>query len=142
MSSKPLSANQHRTDLESSDDNTLVDLARMGDEAAIRMIIQRHNQRLFRIARSVMRNDAEAEDVVQASYVKAFTHLESFRGDAQLTTWLTRITLNETLGRLRRQRPTTGIEQIDIEASRGGGQVDPVPSAFPTDRPGDGNVPQ
>jgi RNA polymerase sigma-70 factor (ECF subfamily) len=66
--------------------------------------------------------------VVQASYVKAFTHLESFRGDAQLSTWLTRIALNEALGRVRLQRPTTGIEQIDIESHRAGAQV----IAFPT----------
>jgi RNA polymerase sigma-70 factor (ECF subfamily) len=53
--------------------------------------------------------------VVQASYVKAFTHLASFRGESELSTWLTRIAVNEASERLRRRRPTTGIEQIDIE---------------------------
>ena len=67
------------------------------------------------MARAIVRNDAEAEDVVQASYVNAFTHLASFRGDAQLSTWLTRIAINEATGRLRRRRPTTSLEQIDIE---------------------------
>lgn len=131
MSTEPLTASQLRSDMETDDDTVLVALAREGNDIAIRTIVRRHNQRLFRIARSVMRNDADAEDVVQASYVKAFTHLDSFRGDAQLSTWLTRIALNEALGRLRRQRPTTGIEQIDIENRSGGGQVILFPSTAP-----------
>lgn len=131
MSQQRLSAAQHSRDMDGLDDTVLAGLARSGDEFAIRAIIARHNQRLFRTARSVMRDDGEAEDVLQASYVKAFIHLDGFRGDAQLSTWLTRITLNEALGRLRRRRPTTGIEQIDIEASRAGGQVIPFPLMQP-----------
>ena len=122
------SARQQIDDMDGLDDMALVDLARHRNEFAIRTIVRRHNQRLFRAARAILRNDGDAEDVVQASYVKAFTHLESFRGEAQLSTWLTRIALNEALGRVRRQRPTTGIEQIDIESQRGGAQV----IAFPT----------
>ena len=122
------SARQQIDDMDGLDDMALVDLARHRNELAIRTIVRRHNQRLFRAARAILRNDGDAEDVVQASYVKAFTHLENFRGEAQLSTWLTRIALNEALGRVRRQRPTTGIEQIDIESQRGGAQV----IAFPT----------
>jgi RNA polymerase sigma-70 factor (ECF subfamily) len=122
------SARQQIDDMDGLDDMALVDLARHRNELAIRTIVRRHNQRLFRAARAILRNDGDAEDVVQASYVKAFTHLESFRGEAQLSTWLTRIALNEALGRVRRQRPTTGIEQIDIDSQRGGAQV----IAFPT----------
>lgn len=128
MNPKSSNASQQIQDMDALDDIALVDLARDNNELAIRTIIRRHNQRLFRAARSIVRNDGDAEDVVQASYVKAFTHLDSFRGDAQLSTWLTRIALNEALGRLRRQRPTTGIEQIDIESSRNGGQVIAFPS--------------
>jgi RNA polymerase sigma-70 factor (ECF subfamily) len=98
-------------------DEALVLLARKGDEPAIRTIIKRHNQRLFRVARAIVHNDAEAEDVVQASYVSAFTHLGDFRDEARLSTWLTRIAANEAIGRLRRQRPTTGVEQIDLESA-------------------------
>lgn len=103
-------------ELDAAPDVRLVELARARDEGAIRTIIKRHNQRLFRAARAITRNDAEAEDVVQASYVKAFTHLDGFRRDAQLSTWLTRIAVNEAVGRLRGRHPTTGLEQIDIEA--------------------------
>ncbi|MER8593632.1 MULTISPECIES: RNA polymerase sigma factor [unclassified Mesorhizobium] len=77
-------------------------LARDGD--AFRTIIKTHNQRLYRIARGVVRNDSEAEDIVQEAYVSAFAHLEAFRGDASLATWLSRIVINEALGRLRKRR--------------------------------------
>lgn len=123
-----LSATQQISDMEQLGDNALIELSRQRNELAIGTIIRRHNQRLFRTARSVLRNDSDAEDVVQASYVKAFTHLDGFRQESQLSTWLTRITLNEALGRVRRQRPTAGIEQIDIESVRSGGEIIQFPS--------------
>src|SRR5258705_682269 len=75
------------------------------DEAAVRAIMEANNRRLYRLARGILRNNSEAEDVVQETYVRAFTHLEQFRGDSSLSTWLSRIAMNEALGRLRRQRP-------------------------------------
>src|SRR5262247_2522598 len=95
---------------EKLDDEDLVRLARGRDEAAVRAITSRYNRRLFRIARSILRNDAEAEDVVQETYVRAFTGLDMFRGDAAFGTWITRIAMNEALGRLRRRRPTVDWE--------------------------------
>ncbi|MFO1208311.1 MAG: RNA polymerase sigma factor [Amaricoccus sp.] len=95
------------------DDAALVELARGHDEDAVRVLVARHNRRLFRTARSVLRNDAEAEDVVQEAYVRAFTHLDGFRAEASFATWLTRIALNEALGRLRRRRPTAEIAVLD-----------------------------
>ena len=86
-------------------DAELIQRARSRDEKAVRAIMQANNRRLYRIARGILRNDSEAEDVVQETYVRAFTHLESFRGDSTLATWLARIAMNEALGRLRRQRP-------------------------------------
>ena len=82
----------------------MVRRARERDEAAIRSIMQSNNRRLYRLARGILRNDSEAEDVVQETYVRAFTHLQDFRGDSSLATWLGRIAINEALGRLRRQR--------------------------------------
>src|SRR5580692_12420839 len=90
----------------------LVARARARDEAAVRAIMQANNRRLYRLARGILRNDSEAEDVVQETYVRAFTHLESFRGDSSLATWLARIAMNEALGRLRRQRP--GVEWTSL----------------------------
>jgi RNA polymerase sigma-70 factor (ECF subfamily) len=91
-------------------DEELVGRARARDEAAVRALTRKYNRRLFRIARSILRNDAEAEDVVQEAYVRAFTGLDLFRGDAGFGTWLTRIAMNEALGRLRRRRPTVDWE--------------------------------
>ncbi len=85
-------------------DMELVQRARAREAGAFRAIMQRHNQRLYRIARGVVRNDGEAEDIVQEAYVRAFTHLDSFRGEASLSTWLSRIVINEALGRLRTRR--------------------------------------
>jgi RNA polymerase sigma-70 factor (ECF subfamily) len=92
----------------SATDTELVRRALARDETAVRAIIKAHNRRLYRLARGILRNDGEAEDVVQETYVRAFTHLKDFRGDSSLSTWLSRIAMNEALGRLRRQRP--GVE--------------------------------
>lgn len=75
-----------------------------GDPDAFRAIIKVHNQRLYRIARGVVRNDAEAEDIVQEAYLRAFANLGAFRGQASLSTWLSRIVINEALGRLRKRK--------------------------------------
>jgi RNA polymerase sigma-70 factor (ECF subfamily) len=94
-----------------SGDLELARRAMARDGAAFRAIIKTHNQRLYRIARGVVRNDAEAEDIVQEAYVRAFAHLESFRGDASLGTWLSRIVINEALGRLRKRRRTVAMPE-------------------------------
>jgi RNA polymerase sigma-70 factor (ECF subfamily) len=75
-----------------------------GDDAAFAALMRRHNQRLFRLARAVVRDDREAEDVVQEAYVRAFTHLDQFEGRARFATWLSRIALHEALARVRRGR--------------------------------------
>jgi len=94
-----------------SGDLELAQRAMARDGAAFRTVIKTHNQRLYRIARGVVRNDAEAEDIVQEAYVRAFPHLESFRGDASLGTWLSRIVINEALGRLRKRRRTVAMPE-------------------------------
>src|SRR6476620_3538632 len=88
------------------DDAELARRALARDPYAFRTIMQRHNRRLYRIARGVLRNSTEAEDAVQEAYVSAFAHLGSYRGESSLSAWLARITMNEALGRLRRQRST------------------------------------
>ncbi|MDT3685101.1 MAG: RNA polymerase sigma factor [Pseudorhodoplanes sp.] len=100
-------------DLRRLGDPELTRRARDRDEAAIRALMQRYNRRLFRIARGVLRNDAEAEDVVQEAYVRAFTRLAEFRGDSSFGTWISRIAYNEALGRLRRQRSMTDLSVLD-----------------------------
>jgi RNA polymerase sigma-70 factor (ECF subfamily) len=87
----------------------LVHRAMAHEAEAFRAIIKTHNQRLYRIARGVVRNDSEAEDIVQEAYVRAFAALATFRGDASLATWLSRIVINEALGRLRKRRRTVAM---------------------------------
>jgi RNA polymerase sigma-70 factor (ECF subfamily) len=113
------------------DDAELVRRALSRDEAAVRAIMQANNRRLYRLARGILRNDAEAEDVVQDTYVRAFTHLEQFRGDSSLSTWLSRIAMNEALGRLRRQKP--GVEWSELEKSASQAQIIPFPLASSDD---------
>lgn len=91
----------------------LVGLARVGDHGAFRAIMTRCNQRLFRIARAVLRDDGEAEDVLQEAYTHAFAAIAGFRGEAGIATWLTRIVLNEAHGRLRRRRPMVELDQVE-----------------------------
>jgi RNA polymerase sigma-70 factor (ECF subfamily) len=109
----------------SDEDAELVQRALARDGAAFRSIMERHNRRLYRIARSILRNDSEAEDVVQEAYLNAFRHLALFRGQSSLATWLARIAMNEALGRLRRERPTVGLETL--EAPRPEAQIIPFP---------------
>ncbi|WP_138933536.1 RNA polymerase sigma factor [Roseovarius arcticus] len=89
----------------------LVEQARGGNDLAVRALVQRNNQRLFRVARGILRDDAEAEDTVQAAYATAFTKLDGYRGDAAFSTWLTRIVMNEAYGRLRRRQPVVDLAE-------------------------------
>jgi len=84
-------------------------LAREADD--FRVIIKTHNQRLYRIARGVVRNDAEAEDIVQEAYMRAFANLGAFRGEASHSTWLSRIVINEALGRLRKRKRVVAMPE-------------------------------
>ncbi len=115
-----------------SEEADLVRRARARDASAVRAIIKANNRRLFRMARSILKNEAEAEDVVQETYVRAFTHLDGFRGQSSLATWLTRIAMNEALGRLRRQHPT--VEWSTLEPGALEAQVIQFPlSTLPED---------
>jgi RNA polymerase sigma-70 factor, ECF subfamily len=75
-----------------------------GSEAAFEAVMRQHNGRLFRVARAILKDDSEAEDALQDAYLEAYKHMADFRGDAQMSTWLTRIVVNQSLMRLRRQR--------------------------------------
>lgn len=72
-----------------------------GDAALFEILMRRHNQRMYRTARAVLRTDDDVEDVLQQAYLNAYEHLDQFAGDAQFSTWLTRIVLNEALGKRR-----------------------------------------
>jgi RNA polymerase sigma-70 factor, ECF subfamily len=112
-------------------DAELVRCALDRDEKAVRAIMLANNRRLFRLARGILRNDSEAEDVVQETYVRAFTHLSDFRGDSSLSTWLGRIAINEALGRVRRQRP--GVEWTSLPPGALEARIIQFPLSSPDD---------
>ena len=90
----------------------LVAAARDGNRAAFEAIMRRHNRQMFRTARAILQNEADAEEAVQEAYLKAFLHLDGFAGGSRLSTWLVKITVNEALGRLRRRMPGHGRDDL------------------------------
>ncbi|WP_372784010.1 RNA polymerase sigma factor [Phenylobacterium sp.] len=123
----------HAVDYIGLAESDLVAKARAGDREAFRAIMTRCNQRLFRIARAVVRDEAEAEDVLQEAYTRAFGAISGFRGEAGIGTWLTRIVLNEAHGRLRRRKTTVDLDEL--EAAQGTAQVLNFPGMTRSDDP-------
>ena len=97
MSADPVSMAPPPSDVE------LVRRVREGDAQALTLLVRRHNRKLYRTARAILRDDVEAEDAVQDAYIRALRGLDAFRGDAAFSTWLVRIAANEALMRLRRR---------------------------------------
>jgi len=83
-----------------------------GETSLYEIVMRRYNQRLYRVARAILRNDGEAEDVMQDAYVRAYEHLEQFAGRAKFSTWLTRIAVHEALRRQRRENRYQEMESM------------------------------
>jgi len=113
-----------RAGFEGWTDEEVVGRVLAGDTALYEILVRRHNQRLYRVALSIVRNGAEAEDVMQDAYVRAFAHLDQFEGRARFGAWLTRIAVNEALARLRMQHRTQSLTE-------GGGEGEGI---MPADR--------
>src|SRR6478672_10634674 len=99
-------------------DSAIVKRVCAGDRALFEVLMRRHNQRVYRAARAIVRDEAEAEDVMQQAYLNAFTHLGQFEERSQFSTWLTRITVNEALARRRKLR-TAQNHTGDLEDEQG-----------------------
>jgi RNA polymerase sigma-70 factor (ECF subfamily) len=110
-------------------DEEIVARVRAGEVELFEVLMRRYNQRLYRVARAITHDDAEAEDVMQEAYVRAFAALGQFEGRAQWSTWVTRIAVNEALARIRRQKRFVSQEademsdevQLGAPISSGGG---------------------
>ena len=89
------------------------------------IIMRRHNQRLYRVARAILRNDGEAEDVMQDAYVRAYEHLDQFAGKAKFSTWLTRIAVHEALAR---QHRGSRYQELEPMSEREGDPMDRLAS--------------
>lgn len=104
-------------------DSDLVAGTASGDHRAFEALMRRHNSRLFRTARAILKNDAEAEDAVQDAYLDAYRHIASFRGDSQVSTWLVRIVVNHALMRLRKQKRENVVVPFEGNESRDANDV-------------------
>ena len=94
-------------------DEQVVQRVLAGEKPLYEILMRRHNQRLFRAARAIVRNDAEAEDVMQDAYVRAYQHLDEFEGRAKFSTWLTRIAVHEAFARLRHHARFSPLDESE-----------------------------
>lgn len=94
------------------DDTSLARRVAGGDRTAFERLMRRYNRRLYRLARATLHDQAEAQDALQEAYLRAYRSIDQFRGDAALSTWLTRLVLNECLGRLRRDARRNNVVPI------------------------------
>jgi len=109
-----------------------------GERHLFEQIMRRHNQRIYRAARAVLRDDGETEDVMQDAYVRAYEHLHEFEGRSRFSTWLTRIALHEAFARVRRRKRFDSLESIE---ARDGNQAMPAaPSRNPEQQASDGEM--
>src|SRR5579863_9077339 len=92
-------------------DEEVVDRVRAGETALYEIIMRRYNQRLYRVARAILRDDSEAEDVMQDAYVRAYHHLDQFASRAPFSAWLTRIAVHEALARVRRRNRAQSVDE-------------------------------
>jgi RNA polymerase sigma-70 factor (ECF subfamily) len=100
-------------------DMEIVKRVRAGDTALFEILMRRHNQKVYRAVRAVLKEETEAEDVMQQAYLNAFTHLHQFEERSQFSTWLIRISLNEAFGRRRKMRLSESRAQLPFESERG-----------------------
>jgi len=106
-----------------------------GDCTAFTSLMRRYNQKLYRTARSILRDDAEAEDAVQEAYLIAYRSLPGFRGDATLSTWLVRIAVNESLGRLRKRKREAEIIRLGYGDEEEGSALEVTMDEPPFEQP-------
>src|SRR5229473_8355370 len=102
-----------------SDDLDLVHASKNGDVAAFEQLVNRYDRRLLRISQHITHNREDSQDVVQEAFLKAFQHLSEFREDSQFSTWLIRITVNQALMKLRKQRVTKELSLDEDFQSEG-----------------------
>jgi RNA polymerase sigma-70 factor, ECF subfamily len=108
-------------------DEEIVARVRAGETPLFELLIRRYNQRLYRVARSILRDEQEAEDVMQHAYVNAFAKLHQFEGRARFSTWLTRIAVHEAFARARRRARWKGLDDMSETLSPEGSPRDERP---------------
>lgn len=120
--------NEMATHQELLTDEEVVARVLAGETAMYEIVMRRHNQRLYRASRAILRNDGEAEDVMQDAYVRAYRHLSQFAGRAKFSTWLTRIAVHEAIARKHRLER---YNELDSSSDSQGDPMDRIVSAMP-----------
>src|SRR5215475_11095011 len=105
-------------DVDSLPDSEIVKRVRAGDRALFEILMRRHNQQIYRAARAILKNETEVEDVMQQAYINAYLHLDQFEERSRFSTWLTRIAVNEAIGRRDKTKASQSMNQR-LEEDRG-----------------------
>src|SRR6478609_10432223 len=98
-------------------DEAVIARIRAGEPWCFEILMRRHNRRVFRATRAILKRDDEAEDVMQEAYVRAYEHLSDFRGEASFATWITRIAIHEALARKRKQQRFDALDPASQEST-------------------------
>ena len=117
-------------DVDSLPDSEIVKRVRAGDRALFEILMRRHNQQIYRAARAILKNETEVEDVMQQAYINAYLHLDQFEERSRFSTWLTRIAVNEAIGRRDKTKASQSMNQR-LEEDRGS-VVDTFTSSEPS----------
>ena len=116
--------NLHLKDQNVTNDNELARAAQRGEQNAFRELVTRYENRIYRLGLKIVHDQQDAEDVLQETFISAYRHLDSFRGDAQFSTWLYRIATNAALMKLRARKPIASLD----EPSPDGSEADMMPN--------------
>ena len=115
-------------------DEEIVTRVRAGETALFEVLMRRHNTRVYRAIRSIIRDESEVEDLMQQAYLRAYEHLEHFEGASRFSTWLTRIAVNEALMRVRKSSRLSVVAEPPVEQEGG------MPATNPEERANDRQV--
>ncbi len=133
MSQQPIPTSEMTSQLK---DTEIVERVLKGEAGLFEILIRRYNQRLYRVARSIVKDEAEAEDIMQDAYVRAYGKLHQYEGRAEFSTWLTRIAVHEALARRKQRHRLVSLEADEaLEAARTEGLA--IPARNPEDKAGD-----
>jgi RNA polymerase sigma-70 factor (ECF subfamily) len=118
-------------------DGEIVERVRSGDAASYEILMRRYNQRLYRVVRAILGDEADVEDVMQEAYLAAYRHLDGFAGRARFSTWLIRIAVNLALDRLRRARRSLPFDPLAENALEGAAGITEMRGDDPEQRAGE-----
>jgi RNA polymerase sigma-70 factor (ECF subfamily) len=119
----PASAQVQAISLDDLPDSEIARRIAAGDQRAFEVLMRKHNRMLYRVARAILRDDAEAEDALQLAYLQAYKAMQHYRSESKISTWLTRIVVNEALMRVRKRRRESVVIRLEDMAGQQNGAI-------------------